>query len=209
MIQPGKVANPARGQLNRETLIFLFFRSRLRIWSRETGSALPSRVSLLISVFIQAEHIIYMVLTHGIPPEFRCGVDSFFETAIPHHRRRSLHFHRERSQSVVIASKIAKNHVIPYLRIYPLSHEHTVICRNSMIQPGKVANPARGQLNRETLIFLFFRSRLRIWSRETGSALLSRVSLLISVFIQAEHIIYMVLTHGIPPEFRCGVDSFF
>ena len=37
-------------------------------------------------------------------------------------------------------------------------------------QPGKVANPARGQLNRENeyspvLIYL----RLRIWSREAGS----------------------------------------
>ena len=40
MDQPGKVANPA--------LIFPSPRSRLRIWSRETYSAVPSRVSLLI-----------------------------------------------------------------------------------------------------------------------------------------------------------------
>ena len=47
--QPGKVANPARGQLNRENeYLFPCPRSRLRIWSRETGSAVPSRVSLLI-----------------------------------------------------------------------------------------------------------------------------------------------------------------
>ena len=39
MDQPGKVANPTRGQLNRETCP----RSRLRIWSRETASAVPSR----------------------------------------------------------------------------------------------------------------------------------------------------------------------
>ena len=49
MDQPGKVANPARGQLNRK-IIFPRPRSRLRIWSRETGSAVPSRVSLLISI---------------------------------------------------------------------------------------------------------------------------------------------------------------
>ena len=41
-------ANPACGQLNREN-VFFRPRSRLRIWSRETGSAVPSRVSLLIS----------------------------------------------------------------------------------------------------------------------------------------------------------------
>ena len=50
MDQPGKVANPARGQLNRQNVFFLSPRSRLRIWYRETGSAVPSRVSLLISI---------------------------------------------------------------------------------------------------------------------------------------------------------------
>ena len=54
MDQPGKVANPARGQLNR---------------SRETGSAVPSRASLLISILR-----LNLVLTYGIPPEFRGGV---------------------------------------------------------------------------------------------------------------------------------------
>ena len=49
--QPGKVANPARGQLNREHEYFPCPRLRLRAcWSRETGLAVvPSRVSLLIS----------------------------------------------------------------------------------------------------------------------------------------------------------------
>ena len=50
MDEPGKVANPARGQLNRVNVFFSRPRSRLRIWSRETGSAVPSRVSLLISI---------------------------------------------------------------------------------------------------------------------------------------------------------------
>ena len=46
--------------------------SRLRIWFRETGSAVPSRVSLLISILRQN-----LVLTYGIPPEFRGGVHLF------------------------------------------------------------------------------------------------------------------------------------
>ena len=73
MNQPGKVANPARGQLNRKNEYFpVRVLSRLRIWSRETGSAVPSRVSLLISILR-----LNMVLTYGIPPEFRGGVHLF------------------------------------------------------------------------------------------------------------------------------------
>ena len=69
---PGKVANPARGQLNRENYFSPCPRSRLRIWSRETGSAVPSRVSLLISILR-----LNLVLTCGIYPEFRGGVHLF------------------------------------------------------------------------------------------------------------------------------------
>ena len=69
MDQPGKVASPAGGQLNREKCIFSCSRSRLRIRSRETGSVVPSRVSLLISILR-----LNLVLTYGIPPEFRGGV---------------------------------------------------------------------------------------------------------------------------------------
>ena len=73
MDQPGKVANPARGQLNRENEYFsVRVRSRLRVWSRETGSTVPSRVSLLISILG-----LNMVLTYGIPSEFRGGVYLF------------------------------------------------------------------------------------------------------------------------------------
>ena len=54
-------------------MIFSCPRSRLRIWSRETGSAVPSRVSLLISIPSRLN----MVRTHGIPPEFRGGVHLF------------------------------------------------------------------------------------------------------------------------------------
>ena len=67
MDQLGKVANPARGQLNREKEYFPD-----PVWSREVGSAVPSRVSLLISILS-----LNMVLTYGIPPEFRGGVHLF------------------------------------------------------------------------------------------------------------------------------------
>ena len=50
MDQPGKVANPARGQLNRENNIPLSPCVPENLVSRETGSAVPSRVSLLISI---------------------------------------------------------------------------------------------------------------------------------------------------------------
>ena len=79
--RPGKVANPARGLLNRENeyfhvqgkSIFPCLRSRLRIWARETGSVVPSRVSLLISILRLS-----LVFTYGIPPDFRGGVHLFF-----------------------------------------------------------------------------------------------------------------------------------
>ena len=45
-----QVANPTRGQLNRVKWIFPCPHSRLGIWSRETGSTVPPRVSLLISI---------------------------------------------------------------------------------------------------------------------------------------------------------------
>ena len=46
------------------SIIFPCPRSRLRIWSRETGSAVPSRISLLISMLG-----LNVVLTYGMPPE--------------------------------------------------------------------------------------------------------------------------------------------
>ena len=60
MDQPDKVANPARGQLNRENEYSRVpVRTYLRIWPRETGSVVPSRVSLLI-LHIQAESGAYL-----------------------------------------------------------------------------------------------------------------------------------------------------
>ena len=71
--KPGKVANAARGQLNRENDFFFFPRSRLRIWSRETGSAAPSLVSLLIYILR-----LNLVLTYYVVlPDFCGGVCLF------------------------------------------------------------------------------------------------------------------------------------
>ena len=74
MDQPVKVTNPDRGQLNRgnEYSSVPVARTCLRIWSRETGSAVPSRVSPLISILR-----LNLALTYGIPPEFRGGVHLF------------------------------------------------------------------------------------------------------------------------------------
>ena len=73
MDQPGKVAKSCSRSAEQGKLIFPCLRSsRLRIWTRETGSAVPSRVSLLISILR-----LNLVLTYGIPPEFRGGVHIF------------------------------------------------------------------------------------------------------------------------------------
>ena len=76
MNQPGKVANPARGELNREYDFFPCPRSRLKIWSRETASVVvPSRPASAGS----PPYILRLnlVLTCGIPPEFRGGIHLF------------------------------------------------------------------------------------------------------------------------------------
>ena len=78
--------------------------------------------------------------------------------------------------------------------------------KQSMDQTGKVANPARGQLNRGKCVFPCPRSRLRIWSRESGLTVSSLVSPLI-LQTQAESD-WLVLTHGISPAFRDGVHIY-
>ena len=59
--------------------MFSYPRSRLRIWSRERGWAVPSCISLLISIVR-----LNLVLIYGISPEFRGGVQFFIQTAIRH-----------------------------------------------------------------------------------------------------------------------------
>ena len=68
MDQPGKVANPARGQLNRENEYspVVPVCMCLRIWSRETGSTVPSRITLLI-LDTQAESGAYLRNSSRVP----------------------------------------------------------------------------------------------------------------------------------------------
>ena len=66
MDQPGKVVNPARGQLDRKNELFPYPCSLLRIWSHETGSAVPSRASPLI-LYTQTESLIWCLLTGFLP----------------------------------------------------------------------------------------------------------------------------------------------
>ena len=79
MDQPGKVANPARGQLNRENNIPLSPCVPENLVSRD-GFSRPSRVSLLIISILRLN----LVLTYGILPEFRGGVHLLIEIAIRH-----------------------------------------------------------------------------------------------------------------------------
>ena len=80
--QPGELADPVHGQLKGDKI--LCPRSRLRIWFRETGLAIPSRVSLLI-LHTQAESgaysrdssrcpqrrpYIFTTTHHRVSPEF-------------------------------------------------------------------------------------------------------------------------------------------
>ena len=53
----------------------------MRIWSRETGSAGSSRVSLLPSIL---RLVLVLTRTYGIPTDFRGGVHIFNKTAISH-----------------------------------------------------------------------------------------------------------------------------
>ena len=70
MDQLGSVAKLARAVSYCKQDLFIFRpHSRLRIWYRETGSAVPSGVSPLIH-HTQAEYD----ATHAVPPAFRDGV---------------------------------------------------------------------------------------------------------------------------------------
>ena len=67
-----RVSSLTESDLYKHVLSFLPCpRLRLRIWSRETGLAVPSRVSLLISILR-----LNLVPTYRIPPEFRGGAHS-------------------------------------------------------------------------------------------------------------------------------------
>ena len=77
-------------------------------------------------------------------------------------------------------------------------YDMVITCSKSMDQPGKVANPARGQLNRENEHSPCPRSHLRIWSRETGSTVPPCVSLLFSL-------LRLYVTHLAVTKVTCNV----
>ena len=74
MDQPGMVANPARGQLNRETYFFPCPPSRLRIWlcARRVRASRPASAHLFSTLKLN------LVLMHGIPPAFCEAVHYLF-----------------------------------------------------------------------------------------------------------------------------------
>ena len=76
MDQPDLVANPARGQPNTDLIFLLWPRSRLRIWSRETDSAVPSRVSPVI-LQTQTESGAYSGASLYPPPAIRDSIFRF------------------------------------------------------------------------------------------------------------------------------------
>ena len=100
MDQPGKVTNSARGQLNSD-ICFPCPRSRLRIWSRETGSTVPSRVSLVIlhtqtesgaysrdfSRFPRWRPFLYTVNRHRVNSEFISHATAYRWRSLPRHRQ--------------------------------------------------------------------------------------------------------------------------
>ena len=70
--QPGKVANPARGQLNRENEY-----SPVLVRAREFGLARRVQPSRPASACLFSILRLNLDLTHGIPPDFRGGVHLF------------------------------------------------------------------------------------------------------------------------------------
>ena len=73
--QPGKVVNQSCSwPAEQGKTVFSCSHSRLRTWSRETGSAVTSRASLFISILG-----LNLVFTYGIPPEYD------HRTGLPYH----------------------------------------------------------------------------------------------------------------------------
>ena len=72
MDQPGKVANPARGQLKRKNEYF-----PVKVRAGEFGLARGVRQSRPASACSFSLLRLNLVITYGIPPEFRGGVHLF------------------------------------------------------------------------------------------------------------------------------------
>ena len=123
--QPGKVANSARGQLNRENYIFLCSRSRLRIWSSETCSAVPSRASLLI---LHTQAKIWCLLTGFLSISTATCIYLYRHTPsgqprvylVTHLRTDGVHC-RESASTGSVIPKIVRVTVLPF-QVSPLTN---------------------------------------------------------------------------------------
>ena len=152
MDQPGKVANPARGQLNREKILG---KRHNRV---HPGHFATQQGTLFYPAGMSAADWSTLVFT--LPRRKMAWVHPTMATFF--------------QNCTLILDK------------YP------VVSQNDLGAPCCVVSPK---------IFPCSRACRRIWSRETGSAVPSRVSLLISILR-----LNLVLTYGIPPEFRVGVQ---
>ena len=86
--------------------------------------------------------------------------------------------------------------------MYVCMYGHTI--RQSVDQPGKVANPIRTQLKRENECFT-----VPVRAREFRLARLVRLSRPSSACSFSTLGLNLVLTHGIPPAFGGGIHSIF
>ena len=79
MGQPGKVGNPARGQLNRENEYFIFPVQYVpeNVVARDGFSRIVPRQPAHSPCSVRLN----LVLTHWIPPDFRGGVRLFIKIA--------------------------------------------------------------------------------------------------------------------------------
>ena len=108
MDQPGKVANPARGQLNRENE-----HSPVSVSAWEYGLARrvqPSRPASVCSFSILR---LNLVLTHGIPPDFRGGPFIYLKRHTPSSQSRVYRVTQLRTDGVHCRESTGTGPVVP------------------------------------------------------------------------------------------------
>ena len=197
MDQSGRVANPARCQLNIAKCFFPCPRSRLRIWSRETGFAVSSCVSLLI-LHTQTENGAYSRdyprfprrrphLVYHQPPSGQsrvCRATQLRANGV-HCRGCSLHRVRgpQRSSSNGCCCLFRFRHGPTFMRLsFPTpTHRYVVWPSSHKEEYGSTGQGCQSCS----------------WTAEPGKCIFS-----------CPRSRNLVLTHGIPPDFSGGVHIF-
>ena len=222
MDQPGKVANPARGQLNRENNIPLSPCAPENLVSRDGFSRPVPRQPAHLHT--QAESGAYLRDSSRVPrrrpfmkPPYAIGsVPSLSGHAIAYRWRSLPRVRRHRASKPQGSSE----RVLPWqitmdrLIFASLSHTHywyevgmlkvPADSSKSYNQPGKVDNSARGQLNRENGYL-----PVPVRAREFGLARRFWQSRPVSACSSPFSRLKLVLTYYvIPPEFRGGIYLF-